>query len=155
MTDKTFYITTPIYYVNGDPHMGHAYTTIACDVMARFKRLDGYNVRFLTGTDEHGIKVMQAARDAGIEPQAFTDKVAAQFKAILPQLNISNDDFIRTTEARHKKGAQELWKKLQESGDIYKSTYSGWYAVRDEAYYAEDETEMRGDKRISHASGAE
>lgn len=156
MTEKKpFYITTPIYYVNGDPHMGHAYTTIACDVTARFKRLDGYDVHFLTGTDEHGIKVMQAARDAGIEPQAFTDKVAAQFKAILPSLNISNDDFIRTTEGRHKQGAQALWRKLQESGDIYKSTYSGWYAVRDEAYYAEDETEMRGDKRVAIASGAE
>lgn len=155
MTKPTFYITTPIYYVNGDPHMGHAYTTIACDVMARFKRLDGYDVRFLTGTDEHGIKVMQAARDAGIEPQAFTDKVAALFKAILPQLNIANDDFIRTTEARHKAGAQALWRKLQESGDIYKSTYSGWYAVRDEAYYAEDETEMKDGKRVAIASGAE
>ncbi|HEY8963433.1 MAG TPA: methionine--tRNA ligase [Alphaproteobacteria bacterium] len=154
-TDKSFYITTPIYYVNGDPHMGHAYTTIACDVMARFKRLDGFDVHFLTGTDEHGIKVMQAARDAGVEPQAFTDKVAASFQAILPALNISNDDFIRTTEARHKKGAQVLWEKMLAAGDIYKSSYSGWYAVRDEAYYDETETEMRDGKRIAIASGAE
>ncbi|NBX67052.1 MAG: methionine--tRNA ligase [Proteobacteria bacterium] len=152
---KPFYITTPIYYVNGEPHLGHAYTTIACDVMARFKRLDGYDVRFLTGTDEHGIKVMQAARTAGVEPQAFTDKVAATFKAILPTLNITNDDFIRTTEARHKTGAQALWSKLVASGAIYKNTYAGWYAVRDEAYYQEDETELKGDKRYAIASGAE
>lgn len=157
MTDaKTYYITTPIYYVNGEPHIGHAYTTIACDVMARFKRLDGYDVRFLTGTDEHGIKVMQAARAAGIEPQAFTDKIAQVFKDVLPTLNITNDDFIRTTEARHKAGVQALWKKLVESGAIYKNTYSGWYAVRDEAYYQEDETELRADgKRYALASGAE
>lgn len=155
MTNKTFYITTPIYYVNGEPHIGHAYTTIACDVMARFKRLDGYDVRFLTGTDEHGIKVMQAARAAGVEPQAFTDKIAESFKAVLPALNITNDDFIRTTEARHKAGAQALWQKLVEAGAIYKNTYAGWYAVRDEAYYAEDETELKGDKRYAISSGAE
>ena len=152
---KPFYITTPIYYVNGEPHMGHVYTTVACDVMARFKRLDGYDVRFLTGTDEHGIKVMQAARTAGVEPQAFTDKVAATFKAICPQMNITNDDFIRTTEPRHKAGAQALWQKLVDAGAIYKNTYAGWYAVRDEAYYAEDETELKGDKRFAIASGAE
>jgi len=152
---KTFYITTPIYYVNGDPHMGHAYTTIACDVMARFKRLDGFDVRFLTGTDEHGIKVDQAARAAGIPAQQFTDQVAELFKAIVPTLNISNDDFIRTTEARHKKGAQAFWEAIAASGNIYKGGYSGWYAVRDEAYYAEDETEIKDGKRIATASGAE
>ena len=152
---KTFYITTPIYYVNGEPHLGHAYTTIACDVMARFKRLDGYEVYFLTGTDEHGIKVHQSARAAGIDPQAFTDKVSQSFRDILPMLDITNNDFIRTTEARHKAGAQALWQKLVDAGAIYKSSYAGWYAVRDEAYYAEDETEMQGDKRIATASGAE
>ncbi len=153
---KTFYITTPIYYVNGDPHMGHAYTTIACDVMARFKRLDGYDVRFLTGTDEHGIKVLQAARDGGMDPQTFTDRVSEKFQAILPALNISNDDFIRTTSARHKKGAQALWQAIADSGNIYKGGYSGWYAVRDEAYYQEDETEVRADgKRYALSSGAE
>lgn len=153
---KTYYITTPIYYVNGEPHMGHAYTTIACDVLARFKRLDGHDVRFLTGTDEHGIKVLQAARDKGIDPQKFTDDVSQLFRDIIPALNISNDDFIRTTEARHKKGAQALWKAIEASGNIYKGGYSGWYAVRDEAYYAEDETEVKGDgKRYATASGAE
>ncbi len=155
MSNKTFYITTPIYYVNGDPHMGHAYTTIACDVMARFKRLDGYDVRLLTGTDEHGIKVKQAAEAAGVAPQAFTDKVSELFRAIIPALNISNDDFIRTTETRHKQGAQALWKAMEASGDIYKGGYSGWYAVRDEAYYAEDETEVKDGKRFAIASGAE
>lgn len=156
MTDKkTFYITTPIYYVNGEPHMGHAYTTVACDVMARFKRLDGYDVRFLTGTDEHGIKVDQAARAAGIPAQQFTDQVAELFKAIIPALNISNDDFIRTTEPRHKKGAQAFWEAIARSGNIYKGGYAGWYAVRDEAYYAEDETEVVNGKRIAKASGAE
>lgn len=155
MAKETFYITTPIYYVNGDPHMGHAYTTIACDVMARFKRLDGYDVRFLTGTDEHGIKVHQAARAAGVEPQKFTDQVAQLFKDILPMLNISNDDFIRTTESRHKRGAQYLWEQIAKSGNIYKNTYSGWYAVRDEAYYQEDETQMVDGKRVAIASGAE
>ncbi len=155
MTNKTpFYITTPIYYVNGAPHMGHAYSTIACDVMARFKRLDGHDVRFLTGTDEHGIKVFQAARDRGIDPQQFTDEVSQSFRAILAPLNISNDDFIRTTEERHKKGAQELWKKLQDAGQIYKSTYSGWYAVRDEAYYTEDELVTAADGSKTAPSGA-
>lgn len=153
--DKTYYITTPIYYVNGEPHLGHAYTTIACDVAARFKRLDGYKVHFLTGTDEHGIKVHQAARAAGVDPQTFTDKVAQSFMDILPALDITNDDFIRTTSARHKAGVQALWQKLVDAGAIYKSSYSGWYAVRDEAYYQEDETELRDGKRYATASGAE
>src|ERR1700759_2066375 len=104
MTAKPpYYITTPIYYVNDNPHLGHAYTTIACDVLARFKRLDGYDVFFLTGTDEHGQKVEQAAAKAGIAPQAFTDKVSQNFRDLIPVLNYSNDDFIRTTEERHKK----------------------------------------------------
>lgn len=149
-----FYITTPIYYVNGSPHLGHAYTTIACDVMARFKKLDGYDVRFLTGTDEHGIKIFQTARDQGISPQELCDRYAAQFKAILPQLNIGNDDFIRTTDAHHKKGAQAFWTKLQEAGQIYKGGYSGWYAVRDEAYYGEDELTTLPDGGKVAPSGA-
>lgn len=139
MDDKKFYITTPIYYVNGAPHLGHAYTSIAADVLARFKRLDGYDVRFLTGTDEHGIKIFQTARDQGITPIELCDKHAQDFKDILPLLNISNDDFIRTTEDRHKKGAQAFWQKLADADTIYKDSYSGWYAVRDEAYYNEDE----------------
>ena len=152
---KHYYITTPIYYVNDKPHLGHAYTTIACDVLARFKRLDGYDVFFLTGTDEHGQKVQQAAEKAGIDPQAFTDKVSQNFRDLIPALNFSNDDFIRTTEPRHKKAAQALWKKLVETGNIYLNKYSGWYAVRDEAYYAEDELkDGPGGKKIA-SSGAE
>ena len=137
--NKNFYITTPIYYVNGEPHLGHVYTTIACDVIARYKRLSGYDVYFLTGTDEHGLKVHQAARDQGIDPQSFTDKVSQSFRDVLAPFQISNSDFIRTTEERHKIACQELWRKLVESGNVYLDKYSGWYAVRDEAYYGEDE----------------
>lgn len=154
--DQKYYITTPIYYVNGDPHMGHVYTSLACDILARFKRLDGYDVHFLTGTDEHGLKVYQAARDNGVSAQDFTDKYAKNFKDMAALFEFSNDDFIRTTEERHKEGAQALWKKLEENGDIYLDSYSGWYAVRDEAYYNEDElfVDDQGVKRAT-ASGAE
>ncbi|MCB9973601.1 MAG: methionine--tRNA ligase [Rhodospirillales bacterium] len=156
MTEKTFYITTPIYYVNGDPHMGHVYCTIACDVLARFKRLDGYHVHFLTGTDEHGLKVYQAARDKNMSAQELTDVCSAKFRALKDQFNLSNDDFIRTTEDRHKKGAQALWTKLEQAGDIYLDKYAGWYAVRDEAYYNEDELfdDEQGIKR-ARPTGAE
>lgn len=155
MSDKKFYITTPIYYVNDKPHLGHAYTSIACDVMARYKKLDGYETYFLSGTDEHGQKVQQAAEAKGIDPQIFTDQVSQNFRDLLPVLNISNDDFIRTTEERHKKACQALWNKLVESGDIYLSKYAGWYAVRDEAYYGEDElTDGPSGKKIA-PSGAE
>ncbi|TAH36585.1 MAG: methionine--tRNA ligase, partial [Alphaproteobacteria bacterium] len=109
MTQKNFYITTPIYYVNDAPHIGHAYTTLACDVLSRFKRLDGYNVRFLTGTDEHGQKVEKAAEKAGMAPQAFTDKVSQNFRDLCRTMNYSEDDFIRTTEPRHLKCAQAFW----------------------------------------------
>ena len=151
MTDnnKNYYVTTPIYYVNDKPHLGHAYTTIACDVLARFKRLDGYNVKFLTGTDEHGLKVHQAAAKAGVDPQSFTDKVSQNFRDLVGVMNFSNDDFIRTTEDRHKKAAQALWTKLVEKGDIYLDKYSGWYAVRDEAYYGEDELQDVDGKKIA------
>lgn len=156
MTDKkTFYITTPIYYVNDKPHLGHAYTTIACDVMARHKRLDGYEVYFLSGTDEHGQKVQQAAEAKGIDPQLFTDEVSQNFRDLLPTLNITNNDFIRTTEERHKKACQALWNKLVESGDIYLSKYAGWYAVRDEAYYGEDELKDGPNGKKIAPSGAE
>ena len=138
MTER-FYVTTPIYYVNGAPHIGHAYTAVATDVLARWKRLDGYDVFFLTGTDEHGQKVEKAARDAGLEPQAFTDRVSAQFREMVAYMGISNDDFIRTTEERHKRGCAELWRRLRETGDIYLGHYEGWYAVRDEDFYAEDD----------------
>lgn len=158
MPDKNFYITTPIYYVNDSPHIGHAYTTIACDVMARFKRLDGYDVKFLTGTDEHGQKVDKAAKQANIDPQAFTDEVSMRFRNLVNSgenlLNISNDDFIRTTEARHKLAAQALWQRMEERGHIYLDTYEGWYSVRDEAYYQESELVEKDGKKIA-PSGAE
>lgn len=158
MPDKNFYITTPIYYVNDSPHIGHAYTTIACDVMARFKRLDGYDVKFLTGTDEHGQKVDKAAKAANIDPQSFTDEVSMRFRNLVNSgenlLNISNDDFIRTTESRHKKAAQVLWQRMLDNGHIYLDTYEGWYSVRDEAYYQESELVEKDGKKIA-PSGAE
>jgi len=155
MSRKTFYITTPIYYVNGAPHLGHAYSSTAADVLARFKRLDGYDVFFLTGTDEHGQKVEAAARNAGLDPQSFTDRVAADFQDMARRMNISNDDFIRTTEARHKAAAQAIWRQLEAAGTIYLGAYEGWYAVRDEAFYDEDETEKRPDgTRFATATGA-
>ena len=135
--NKTFYITTPIYYVNDVPHIGHAYTTLACDVLARFKRLDGYDVHFLTGTDEHGQKVEKSAAVAGMAPQAFTDKVSQNFRDLGRVLNYSNNDFIRTTEPRHTAACQEIWRRLKANGHIYLGTYAGWYAVRDEAFYGE------------------
>ena len=134
---STFYITTPIFYVNGSPHIGHAYTAVAADVVARFMRLDGIDTYFLSGTDEHGQKVERAAADAGLAPQDLTDRVSAEFANMLTVLDISNDDFIRTTQPRHKAGAVALWKKLAASGDIYLGHYEGWYAVRDEDFYAE------------------
>jgi methionyl-tRNA synthetase len=149
-----FYITTPIYYVNGAPHIGHAYTTIACDVMARFKRLDGFDVFFLTGTDEHGQKVEQAAAAAGQTPQQFTDGTSDMFRAMTQRIGISNDDFIRTTEERHKRACQELWKRLVDRGEIYLGGYEGWYAVRDEAFYDEDELTTRPDGTKVAPSGA-
>ena len=136
---NNFYITTPIYYVNDQPHIGHAYTSVACDVLARFKRLSGNNVKFLTGTDEHGQKVEKSADAAGVAPQTFVDGVSQSFRNLTALMNISNDDFIRTTEPRHIKSAQALWKKMQDNGHIYLGAYSGWYSVRDEAYYQESE----------------
>jgi methionyl-tRNA synthetase len=136
---KPFYITTPIYYVNDVPHLGHAYTTIACDVLARWHRAMGKDVYFLTGTDEHGQKVQRSAEKAGIAPQAFVDKNAARFKDLLGAIGATNNDFIRTTEDRHKQGAQAFWKAIDQNGAIYKGGYSGWYATRDEAYYDEKE----------------
>jgi len=136
---RSFYVTTPIYYVNDVPHIGHAYTTLSCDVLARFKRLDGFDVHFLTGTDEHGQKVEKASQVAGMTPQAFVDKVSANFRDLAAAMNASNDDFIRTTEPRHIESCRALWRELAERGEIYLGSYSGWYAVRDEAYYAESE----------------
>ncbi len=153
--DKTYYITTPIYYVNDAPHIGHAYTTLACDVLARFKRLDEYDVHFLTGTDEHGQKVEKAALEAGTDPQAFTDRVSVNFRDLATAMRFSNDDFIRTTEDRHTRSAQAIWRALADNGEIYLGSYAGWYAVRDEAFYTESELETRSDgTKVSKASGA-
>jgi methionyl-tRNA synthetase len=151
---KRFFVTTPIYYVNGAPHIGHAYTSIAADVMARFKRLDGYDVFFLTGTDEHGQKVEKAAADAGVDPQAFTDSVSAQFRALADRLDVAYDDFIRTTEERHKRACAALWRRIAETGDIYLGHYEGWYAVRDEAFYDVSELTERPDGSKVAPSGA-
>ncbi|MGH1398685.1 MAG: methionine--tRNA ligase [Alphaproteobacteria bacterium] len=140
MPDKTpFYITTAISYVNGAPHLGHAYEQILTDVIARFKRLDGYDVHFLTGTDEHGEKVAKTAEANGMSAQEFADKNAAGFVNLAKMLNISNDDFIRTTEDRHYAAAKALWKRLKDNGDIYLGKYEGWYSVREEGYFTEEE----------------
>lgn len=139
---SSFYITSPIYYVNDVPHIGHAYTSIACDVRARFERLKSENnndVFFLTGTDEHGQKVEKSAISRGKTPQEFCNEVSQKFRNLKEILNLSNDDFIRTTENRHKKCAGEFWQVLEKNGWIYKDVYEGWYAVRDEAFYSEDE----------------
>jgi len=151
---RAYYLTTAISYVNGVPHLGHAYEAISTDVMARFKRLDGYDVRFLTGTDEHGQKVEKTARDAGKEPQAFCDEIAQTFVDMTKSLNISNDDFIRTTEPRHHKSVQAIWTLLQEAGDIYVDSYAGWYSVRDEAFFGEDELTKGEDGTFIAPSGA-
>tara|TARA_B110000503_G_scaffold59383_1_gene94665 strand:+ start:5557 stop:7086 length:1530 start_codon:yes stop_codon:yes gene_type:complete len=139
MSSDNFYITTPIFYVNDVPHIGHAYTSIACDVLARFMRLSGKNVKFLTGTDEHGQKVEKSAEKVNIAPQEFADKTSARFHKMMKDLNISNDDFIRTTEERHKQSLSAFWNKLKDSGNIYLGEYDGWYSIRDEAYYSESE----------------
>ena len=152
---RSFYLTTPIFYVNDVPHIGHAYNSMACDVLARFMRLDGRHVKFLTGTDEHGQKVEKAARAAGPEPKAFCDKVSQNFREMDRLLNLSNDDFIRTTEPRHARACQALWRELKARDEIYLGTYAGWYAVRDEAFYAESElTPGPGGKKLA-PSGAE
>ena len=151
---ERFYVTTPIYYVNGAPHIGHAYTSIAADVIARWKRLDGNDVFFLTGTDEHGQKVQAAAAEAGLSPQQFVDRVSADFRDMADRMGISYDDFIRTTEERHKRGCAALWQRLADAGEIYLGSYDGWYAVRDEAFYDEDELTVRPDGTRVAPSGA-
>ncbi|MCX5493995.1 methionine--tRNA ligase [Kaistia dalseonensis] len=145
MTAPKFYITTAISYPNGVPHIGHAYEMLATDALARFKRLDGFDVRFLTGTDEHGIKMVQTAAREGITARELADRNVPHFQAMTTALNCSNDDFIRTTEPRHYAASQEIWRRMEAAGDIYKDSYAGWYSVRDEAYYAESETEVRPD----------
>jgi methionyl-tRNA synthetase len=152
---KKFYITTAIAYVNGPPHLGHAYEVISTDVIARFKRLDGYDVHFLTGTDEHGQKVERSAQKVGKAPKQFVDEIAAQFQEMDRELGISHDDFIRTTEPKHYRSSQAIWEKLKAKGDIYLGKYAGWYSVRDEAFYGEDETEVRDGKRHAKPTGTE
>lgn len=144
MSEEHYYITTPIFYVNDIPHIGHAYTSIACDIISRYMRLAGKNVKFLTGTDEHGQKVEKSAKKAGISSQEFVNQNSDSFSNMVKSLNISNDDFIRTTEERHKIAVQNLWKQLEDSGNIYKGKYSGWYSVRDEAYYSAEELTKEG-----------
>ncbi|MCU0890299.1 MAG: methionine--tRNA ligase [Sandarakinorhabdus sp.] len=139
MSTPRFYVTTAIAYPNGRPHMGHAYEAIATDVIARFKRLDGFDVRFLTGTDEHGLKIDQAARAAGKAPKAYVDEMVAPFQALDDALGISYSRFIRTTDADHKALVQALWQRMAANGDLYLGRYEGWYSVRDEAYYDEAE----------------
>ncbi len=150
--DKNFYITTPIYYPSAKPHMGHAYSSIIADFFARFKRIDGYKVHFLTGTDEHGLKIQRAAEKKGVEPLALCDEISKTFKSLSKTLNLTNDDFIRTTESRHKKSVQHLWDELKKNNDIYLSKYSGWYSVSDEAFYNEDEIEDLDNKKVAISS---
>ena len=145
MSDGKYYITTAISYPNGPPHIGHAYEDMATDALARFRRLDGDDVYFLTGTDEHGIKMKQTASRAGVTPREFADRNTPLFQKMVKALGCSNDDFIRTTEPRHYRSCEEIWRRMQAAGDIYKDSYAGWYSVRDEAYYAESETEVRAD----------
>ncbi|MGX1164057.1 methionyl-tRNA synthetase [Bradyrhizobium sp. USDA 372] len=143
--DNVFYITTAIAYPNGSPHIGHAYEAIATDTLARFARLDGKDVFFLTGTDEHGQKMIQTAANEGMSAAALATRNAGRFKEMDERLDVSFDRFIRTTEEQHHRSSQEIWRRMEASGDIYADTYSGWYSVRDEAYYAEDETRVNDD----------
>ncbi len=143
--EKKFYITTPIYYVNAEPHIGSSYTTIVADIIARYKRLRGYDVFYLTGTDEHGQKISQAAREKGLEPKELCDQLAEKFKELWKELQITNDYFIRTTDSNHEKTVQYFVKKMLENGDIYKGTYEGWYCVPCETYWNEDELEKNED----------
>ncbi len=142
---QKFYITTPIFYPNGVPHIGHAYTALATDVIARFERLDGKDVFFLTGTDEHGLKMKQTAIAEGLTPQALADRNSQRFRDMMVALNVSQDDFIRTTEPRHHKASQEIWRRMEKAGDIYLGKYAGWYSVRQEAYFDEKETTLGPD----------
>ncbi|MDB4154786.1 methionine--tRNA ligase [Candidatus Pelagibacter sp.] len=155
--DKKFYITTPIYYPSAKPHMGHAYSSIIADFFARFKRIDGFQVHFLTGTDEHGLKIQRSAEKENVDPKQFCDQISETFRNLSKTLNLTNTDFIRTTEDRHKITVQYLWNELLKNDDIYLSKYSGWYSVSDEAFYTEDEIEeIDGNKRsISSKSSVE
>tara|TARA_Y100000389_G_scaffold94075_1_gene90727 strand:- start:3778 stop:5319 length:1542 start_codon:yes stop_codon:yes gene_type:complete len=150
--NKNYYITTPIYYPSAKPHMGHAYSSIIADFFARFKRIDDFNVCFLTGTDEHGLKIQRAAENKGLDTLNFCDEISQTFRNLSKILNLSNTDFIRTTEQRHKKSVQHLWSQLEKNDDIYLSKYSGWYSVSDEAFYAEEEIEEHDNVKRSISS---
>ena len=149
-----FYITTAISYPNGVPHIGHAYEAIATDAIARFMRLDGYDVYFLTGTDEHGQKMQQTAAKEGLTARQLRDRNVPRFEAMVKAMGCSNDDFIHTTEERHYRASEEIWRRMEKNGDIYLDKYAGWYSVRDEAYYAEDETHVNEHKvRLATKTG--
>ena len=152
--NKSYYITTPVYYPSAKPHMGHAYSSIIADFFARFKRIDGYNVHFLTGTDEHGLKIQRAAENDNTDPLDFCNKISKTFRDLSKTLNLSNTDFIRTTEKRHKKTVQHLWSELKKNDHIYLSKYSGWYSVSDEAFYNNDEIAEKNGSKISISSGS-
>ena len=145
--NKNFYITTPIYYPSAKPHMGHAYSSIIADFFSRFKRMDGFTVNFLTGTDEHGLKIQKAAEKSGLDTLKFCDNISQTFRDLSKTLNLTNNDFIRTTELRHKNSVQKLWKELEKNDDIYLSKYSGWYSISDEAFYSDDEIEDEEGKK--------
>ena len=151
---NNYYITTPIYYPSASPHMGHAYSSIIADFFARFKRMQGFNVFYLTGTDEHGQKIERAAKEKKKDPLVFCDEISKTFKDLTKTLNLSNDDFIRTTENRHKKSAKNIWNILEKKGEIYLSKYSGWYSVSDEAFYTEEELEIINGSKVSKLSGS-
>ncbi len=153
MKKQPYLISTAIPYANGAPHIGHAYERIATDVIARFQRLDGKDVLFITGMDEHGQKMQQTAAREGLTPQALADRTAALFETMGAELNAVTDDIVRTTSERHKASVTEIWKRMEANGDIYLAKYAGWYSVRDEAYYAEDETELREERRFSIKTG--
>jgi len=154
MAGEPYYITTAISYPNGPPHIGHAYEAIATDAIARFMRLDGYDVYFLTGTDEHGQKIQQTAAREGLTPRQLLDRNVPLFEAMVKRLNCSNDDFIHTTEERHHRASEEIWRRMEANGDIYLGKYAGWYSVRDEAYYAEDETALNEqNQRVATKTG--
>ena len=151
---KNYYITTPIYYPSAKPHMGHAYSSIAADVIARFKQIEGYNVFYLTGTDEHGMKIQKAAEKNNKDPQEFCNEISKAFVDLTKILNISNSDFIRTTEERHKSTVVKLWNILDKNEQIYLSKYAGWYSISDEAYYSEEEIDDIDGQKFSKSSGS-
>ena len=152
--NKNYYITTPIYYPSAKPHMGHAYSSIIADFFARFKKIDGFNVYFLTGTDEHGLKIQRSAEKLNKDPKSFCDEISKTFEDLTKTLNLSNTDFIRTTEERHKVSVQNLWNLLEKNNQIFLSKYSGWYSVSDEAFYNEDEVEEKDGLKVAKSSGS-